>query len=69
MTKKISKNMTFSELLEEVPEAAEVLFEAGMHCVGCPMSAGESIEQGCQAHGMDSKEVNELMKRLKGLKK
>ena len=64
---KITKDMTFSELLDKIPESAEVLLEAGMHCFGCPMSQMESIEQGCQAHGFSEKEINELMKKLEAL--
>jgi hybrid cluster-associated redox disulfide protein len=62
--KKITKKMTFTELLEAKPKAAEILFEAGMHCIGCPMSSGESIEEGCLGHGFTKKEVDELIKKL-----
>ena len=31
-----------------------VLMEAGMHCVGCPASIGETLEEACQVHGLDS---------------
>jgi len=57
----ISKKMTFAQALERHPEIAEVFMEQGMHCVGCPMSSGESIEEGCAAHGFD---VDEIMKKL-----
>jgi hybrid cluster-associated redox disulfide protein len=61
---KISKDMTFAELLEKNPESMNDLFEAGLHCIGCHMSAYETIEQGCLAHGMSKKEVDELIKKL-----
>lgn len=32
---------------------AVVLMEAGMHCVGCPSSIGESLEEACMVHGLD----------------
>ncbi len=62
--KKISKKMTFAELLAEIPESADVLMEAGMHCFGCSMSQMETIEQGAMAHGMSKKEINELMRKI-----
>ena len=61
---KITSKTKMSELLEKKPEAAEILFEAGLHCVGCPMSMQETIEQGCLAHGMIKKEIDELVKKL-----
>lgn len=62
--KKITKSTKLNELLEEKPGAAELLFEAGMGCVGCPMAMQETIEDGCLAHGMSKKDVDELIKRL-----
>lgn len=53
-----------SEILQKNPEKAEVLFEAGMHCLDCPMAQQESLEQGCLAHGMSKKEIEELVKKL-----
>jgi hybrid cluster-associated redox disulfide protein len=64
----ITKNMTFMKLLEKKPESMNVLFEAGLHCIGCHMSAYETIEQGCSAHGMNKKEIDELIKKLNQLK-
>jgi len=53
-----------SEILQKNSEKAEILFEAGMHCLGCPMAQQESLEQGCLAHGMSKKEIEELIKEL-----
>ena len=36
---------------------AYILMQAGMHCVGCPSSINESLEQACQVHGLDADEV------------
>ena len=57
----INKNMTIGELLEEAPEKAEILLEAGMHCLGCPASQAETIAEACEVHGID---VEELIKKL-----
>jgi len=36
---------------------AAILMAAGMHCVGCPSSAMESLEEACMVHGMDADQV------------
>lgn len=67
---KISKKMKFSELLEKHPETVEILFQSGMHCIGCPMSRGETIEQGALSHGINpDKLVEKLNKKLNSNKK
>jgi len=61
---KITKKTKLSVLLNKKPEAAEILFEAGLTCVGCPMAANETIEQGCLAHGMIKKDIDGLIKNV-----
>ena len=57
----IKKDMTIGELLEKTPEKAEILLEAGMHCLGCPASQAETIEEACEVHGIDIEElINQL---------
>ena len=58
---KIEKTTKIGELLEISPEKAEILLQAGMHCLGCPASQEESIEEACTVHGID---VNELLEKL-----
>ena len=50
---KITKDMLIGEVLDSDSSAAEYFFEIGMHCLGCPASRGESIEQACKVHGTD----------------
>lgn len=57
----INKDMTIAELMEVAPDKANVLLMAGMHCVGCPASLGETIEEACMVHGID---VEDLLKEL-----
>tara|TARA_Y100000310_G_scaffold306787_1_gene348253 strand:- start:18192 stop:18389 length:198 start_codon:yes stop_codon:yes gene_type:complete len=60
---KITKKMSFAEVLEKNPKASEILLQKGMHCMGCPMSQMESLEDGCMSHGLDpDKIVKELNK-------
>ena len=60
---KIEKTTTIGEILENAPEKAEVLLEAGMHCLGCPASQGESIEEACNVHDIDVEELLLLLNK------
>ena len=53
----ITKDMTIGQLLSIDPGCAKVLMEAGMHCIGCPASAGESLEEAGAVHGIDADEL------------
>jgi len=61
---KITHKTKLSEVVNSNPKSAEILFEAGMGCIGCPMAQQETIEDGCKAHGMSKKDVDELIKKL-----
>lgn len=58
---KIEKTTKIGELLEKAPEKADILLEAGMHCLGCPASQAETLEEACMVHGID---VEELLTKL-----
>lgn len=49
----ITKNSIIGDVLDKYPETAELFFAIGMHCLGCPASRGESIEDACAVHGAD----------------
>ena len=53
----ITKATTMGEMLQYDMGIAYVLMEAGMHCVGCPSSIGESLEEACMVHGLNAHEV------------
>jgi len=61
---KITKKTDIHELLMKKPELAGILFQAGMGCVGCSMSMGETLEEGCKVHGMNAKEIDKLIEKL-----
>jgi len=61
---KITKKTNIIEALEINPEAADILFEIGMGCIGCSAAQFETLEQGCIAHGMNKKQIDELIKKL-----
>ncbi len=49
----ITKEMTIEEVVTEFPETMMVFMRHGLHCVGCHVSAFESIEEGAMAHGIN----------------
>ncbi len=53
----ITKKTTMGEMLNYDSGIAYVLMQAGMHCVGCPSSIMESLEEACMVHGLDSDQV------------
>lgn len=60
----VTKEMTIGEILRVKPEAAPVLMEMGMHCLGCPSAQGESLEEAAMVHGMD---IDALMAKIDAL--
>ena len=58
---KIERTTIISDILDEAPEKADLLLEAGMHCLSCPASLGETLEEACEVHGID---VDELLTEL-----
>ena len=54
---KFNKDMTIGEVLRIDMNAASVLMEIGMHCLGCPSSQGETIEEAAFVHGINPQEL------------
>lgn len=50
----ITKETTIGELLNINMNVAPILMEIGMHCLGCPASQGESLEEAAMVHGIDA---------------
>ena len=53
----ITKDTTMGEMLDYDGGIAYILMQSGMHCVGCPSSIGETLEEACVVHGLDSNAV------------
>ena len=53
----IDKSMLIGELIQMDELVAPMLMRAGMHCLGCPASQGESLEEACRVHGLDCDEL------------
>jgi len=67
MGQKITKDMTFGELIKQYPAAAPILGNYGLHCVGCHLSVSETIEQGMRVHGMDDAAIEKLVLELNAM--
>ena len=51
---RITKDTTIGEAIQYDAGIVSILMGAGMHCVGCPSSAGETLEEAAMVHGMDA---------------
>ena len=57
----VTKKSLIGDILDNEIETAQFFFEIGMHCLGCPASRGETIEEACDVHGTDA---DELVKKI-----
>ena len=57
----INKDTKIGEIVEKYPEKVDVLLSAGMHCIGCPASQAETLEEAFMVHGID---VEDLLKEI-----
>ena len=61
----ITKDTIIGDILYIAPQTAPVFLSIGMHCLGCPSSRGETVEQACMVHGVDADallaEINKLV--------
>lgn len=60
---KVTKNTTVGDVLDFNKGTAVFFLEMGMHCIGCPASRSESIEEACAVHGTDP---DKLVDRING---
>lgn len=60
----ITRDTVISEIVENCPEAMPAFMDIGMHCIGCVMAGGETIEQACAAHGVDPDEFLVYLKKF-----
>ena len=54
---KVTKETLIGDILDYDVNTAQFFFEIGMHCLGCPHSRGESIEDACFVHGTNADEL------------
>jgi hybrid cluster-associated redox disulfide protein len=58
----ITRETVIGDIVDFDPETAEVFMDCGMHCIECPVSRLESIEEACEVHGVDPDELIENLK-------
>ena len=54
MAVKIEKSTIIGDVLDIAPQTAPLFMAIGMHCLGCPSSRGETVEEACMVHGVDA---------------
>ena len=57
----VTKDSLIGDVLDHDVNTAQFFMEIGIHCLGCPHSRGESIEEACKVHGTNA---DELVKKI-----
>jgi len=52
----ITKDTVIADILDMAPDAVPLFKSIGMHCLGCVMASGETLDQACMAHGVNTDE-------------
>ena len=60
----ITKDTIIGDILDIAPQTAPVFMSIGMHCLGCPSSRGETVEQACMVHGIEVDSLLEVVNQL-----
>ena len=60
----ITKNSIIGDVLDQHPETAGLFLSIGMHCLGCPASRGETIEEACMVHGVSCDDLIEQINKV-----
>ena len=65
---KITKDMIIGDIIKINMGSVPILLNEGMHCIGCPASQGESLEEACMVHGIDAdalaKKLNDFVESV-----
>ena len=57
----ITKDTIIGDILDIAPQTAPIFLSIGMHCLGCPSSLGETVEEACAVHGVDCEKLLEVI--------
>lgn len=66
---KFEKSTLIGTVLEKHKDAEEILTSFGMHCLYCPCSQAETLEEACAVHGIDVEDVINKLNEKKSQKK
>ncbi len=61
---KITRKTIIADAVSKNPKVAEIMFEHGLHCIGCAVSADETIEDGCAVHGMTDGQIDKMVEQI-----
>ena len=64
MSEKITKDMTFGEVMQSYPKSVPIMAQYGLHCIGCHVSTTETIGEGASAHGFDDEMLKKMLTDL-----
>ena len=57
MSQMVTKDMTFAQVMKMHPDVVKVLAKYNLGCIGCMGAQNESLEQGCNAHGLKVEDI------------
>ncbi|MGN1346845.1 MAG: DUF1858 domain-containing protein [Eubacteriales bacterium] len=57
----VTKETIIGDIVDFDEDTAEIFLECGMHCISCPVSRMESVEEACEVHGVDTDELVEKL--------
>ena len=60
----INKDMMINDIITAHPYLAEYIMDYGVHCVGCGVSAYETLEEGFMGHGISEEEIDAIVIKL-----
>ena len=59
--KQVTRDTIIGDILDVAPQTAPIFLSIGMHCLGCPSSRGETVEEACMVHGIDVEKLLALV--------
>ena len=60
----VTKDMVIGDVLKKYPDVAVIMLEHGLHCVGCHANVFDTIEAGCQIHGIDDETIDSMVTEI-----
>ena len=60
----ITKDTIIGDILDVAPQTAPIFLSIGMHCLGCPASQGETLEEAAMVHGIPIENLMEMLDEL-----
>jgi len=65
----VTNDMSMGEIVSKYPDTAEILYEEGLHCIGCMAAQFETLEEGLEAHGKSEEEIEAIVEKMNTIAK